>query len=114
LADEESARRAEKAWRLWSQALEAHNTAKEAEDFQAVGVRLREALISLVEEVREANWTRDVEPEPKAGDFDGWLEAFTGTVLTGSENARLRKHIRSTGKTTWQLVNWLTHYKNAS
>lgn len=113
-ADEESALRAEKTQRLWSQALEAHNSAKEATDFQTVGVRLRETLLSLVQDVRSAKWTREVDPQPKSGDFDAWLVAIIGRVLAGSENARLRKHVQSNGKSAWQLVNWLTHYKNAS
>ena len=35
------------AWRKWEQAAEALDSAEEAEDFQAVGMRLREGLITF-------------------------------------------------------------------
>jgi hypothetical protein len=39
------------AWRRWEQAVEAMTTATEAEDFQAIGVRLRECLVSFAGEI---------------------------------------------------------------
>jgi hypothetical protein len=39
------------AWRRWEQAVEALTTAQEAEDFQAVGVTLRECPVSFAAEI---------------------------------------------------------------
>jgi hypothetical protein len=35
-------------WRLWEGAVESYDTAEEAEDFQAVGMKCRESLIQFV------------------------------------------------------------------
>jgi hypothetical protein len=37
-------------WRRWEQAFEPYDSGDEAENFQAVGVRLRERLISFIGE----------------------------------------------------------------
>lgn len=113
-ADQESVDRATKTLRLWDQAVDAFNTAREAEDYQAVGVRLRETLLTLIHDVRDADWTKAVDSQPKAADFASWLDVIAQNALAGDDNRRIRKHLRSTGATTWQLVNWLTHYRNAS
>jgi hypothetical protein len=36
------------SWRRWQQAFEAYEAGDEAENFQAVGVRLRECLVSFI------------------------------------------------------------------
>ncbi|OLT25490.1 hypothetical protein BJF82_12760 [Kytococcus sp. CUA-901] len=41
------------AWRLWEQAVESLDGGREAEDFQAVGVRLREAMVTYAGEVAD-------------------------------------------------------------
>lgn len=41
------------SWRRWQQAFETYDSGDEAEAFQAVGMRLRECLISLGETINE-------------------------------------------------------------
>ena len=36
------------------------------------------------------------------------------TICAGDSNKQLRQHLRNTAKETWQLVNWLTHDKDAN
>jgi hypothetical protein len=55
------------AWRLWEQAVEMMTTGREAEDFQAVGVRLRECLVSYAGEVASDDLVPEGEGPPKGG-----------------------------------------------
>ena len=50
-ATDEDIWRTPRAWRQWEQAHESLDAAEEAEDFQSVGARCREVLITLVEEL---------------------------------------------------------------
>ena len=59
-ADEDEREFAEGAWQPYSQAVEAMNSTNDAEDFQAVGVKCREALLALARENRDAPWLGDV------------------------------------------------------
>jgi hypothetical protein len=45
-------------WRRFRRAVEAMDDAEEAEDYQAVGMRCREALITLGAEHQDAAWVR--------------------------------------------------------
>ncbi len=100
-----------RAWRKFEQAAEAMNQADEAEEFQAVGMRLRECLIAFAQDV-----TPDVDvptEPPKRADFKGWAELIAQTAAPGSSNAAFRAYLRTTSKETWDLVVWLTHASNA-
>lgn len=46
------------SWRRWEQAFETYDTGDEAEDFQAVGVRLRECLVSFLGETTSNEMVR--------------------------------------------------------
>jgi hypothetical protein len=102
------------AWRRYEQAAEAHNEADEAEDVQAVGMRLREALVTFVGEIATDMMVPEGSERPKKADFVGWTELAANTFAPGSRNARLRAYLKAIAKNTWELVNWLTHDKNAT
>jgi hypothetical protein len=100
-------------WRRWEQASESLDQAHEAEEFQAVGMRLRECLIKLVGALgRKSMVPEGVEP-PKRSDFVHWAELIAGTIAEGSSAQEVRGYLRTISKSTWQLVNWLTHARNA-
>lgn len=61
------------SWRRWQQAADALTTAQEAEDFQAVGVRLRECLVSLAAEVMIDDLVPESAPSPQ-GRGRRWLD----------------------------------------
>ena len=62
------------SWRRWQQAFEAYDSGDEAENFQAVGVRLRECLVSFVGETSNDEMAPEGQEPPKQADFKGWTE----------------------------------------
>lgn len=96
------------------QASEAFDQADEAEEFQAVGMRCRECLLALIEELAQGNDIGQDEGLPKAGDFVSWNERIANAVAPGASAEYIRGYLKSTGERAWRLVNWLTHAHNAT
>jgi uncharacterized protein with PIN domain len=71
-------------YRKMVQASEALDRANEAEEFQAVGMRCRECLLTLVRELAEEIAVPPGEALPKAADFVAWDERIANTVAPGS------------------------------
>lgn len=84
-------------------------SANEAEDFQAVGIKCREDLIALVQEHADAEWVGTLASAPKRSDVKGWGDVFAQKLTHG----RMRAYLKGLFETTWDLVVWLQHYKNA-
>jgi hypothetical protein len=101
------------AWRRWRQAGEALGAAREAEDFQAIGMRLRECLVSVAGEVAHDDLVPEGTQAPRGADVVGWLRLLMGRLAGGRESAQLRSYLHKVTKETWDYVNWLTHAKNA-
>lgn len=101
-------------WRRWETAAEAIDFAREAEDFQAVGMRARETLISLVKALQKDVQLRAIIEAPKAADFLGWFPLIADHFARGSRNERVRGYLKAAARETWQLVNWLTHTSRAN
>jgi hypothetical protein len=99
--------------RRMDQADEKKNLAVEVEDFQSVGMLLREALIALVGALRRRVTLSDDDERPKDADFTGWSDALMNKLCPGPSNEQLRRHLKNTAKETWQLVQWLTHSHSA-
>jgi hypothetical protein len=102
------------SWRRWEQAFEAYDGGDEAEDFQSVGVRLRECLVSFVAETRSDDLVLRGETRPKDADFKAWTELLANYLASGSASAKLRSYLKKNAIETWEYVNWLTHAKNAA
>ena len=100
-------------WRRWEQAFEAYDSGDEAETFQAVGVRLRECLLSFVGETTSAEMVPEGQESPKQADFKGWTELLANTLAPGEPSAYLRSYLKKLAVETWAYVNWLTHAKGA-
>jgi uncharacterized protein with PIN domain len=100
-------------WRRWEQAAEALDLAEEAEDFQAVGMRCRECLLELVQAASHPSMVHPGEEAPKRGDFIHWSEIIARTIAQGHSAEEVRGFLKAAAKTTWQLVSWLTHARNA-
>jgi hypothetical protein len=100
------------AWRRWGQASEAFDAADEAEDFQAIGVRCREALVSFVQDVADPSMVPEGEEAPKAADVIHWTELIANNIAPGASNERVRGYLKAQANATWELVGWLTHAKN--
>jgi hypothetical protein len=76
-------------------------------------MRCRESLITFA---REASGVVEVGKKtlPKASDFKGWSELIANTIASGERADRRRGYLKSAAKSTWELVNWLTHASNAA
>lgn len=96
------------------QAEERLDAAVEIEDFQAVGMLLRESLISLAQALRRRVLIQDHVEKPKDADFVGWTELLMNELCSGGSNKDLRQHLKNTSKESWQLANWLTHTRSAT
>jgi len=101
-------------FRRQEQAKARFDGAVEAEDYQAVGMQLRECLISLVAAVRRRTNLSSTTEKPQDANVIAWTELLIGELCPDSSNKELRQHLRSLSKDTWQLVNWLTHHRNAT
>jgi hypothetical protein len=88
--------------------------AEEVEDFQAVGMRLREALLSLASTLASLGLTDGTRGAPKSGDFKAWAELAAGVLAAGAGGEQLRGLLKGTSEKTWTYVNWLTHARRAT
>lgn len=113
-ADVENATPFDEVLRRQEQAKHRLDRAVEAEDFQAVGMVLREALLSLIAALRRRVDVPNAGDQPKEADFAGWVNLLFDVLCPGSSNKELRQHLKNTARETWQLVNWLTHDRNAN
>jgi predicted Zn-ribbon and HTH transcriptional regulator len=93
---------------------DAFDAADEAADFQAVGMRCRETLLTLVREVSEHTNVPVGDQVPKIGDFVGWSDLIANHVAAGGSAEFTRGYLKSTADRAWRLVNWVTHARNAT
>jgi hypothetical protein len=96
------------------QAEERHGAAVEVEDLQAVGMLLRESLISLTSAVRRRVAIDQGVERPQEANFIAWCDLLVNQLCPGSSNKNLRQHLKNNAKEAWQLTNWLTHTRSAT
>jgi predicted Zn-ribbon and HTH transcriptional regulator len=111
--DAEAPQPFDEVFRRMDQAERKHDAAVEAEDYQAVGVQLREGLVSLIDAMRRRVEVRSDDPLPQASNFLGWSDVLMNALCPGSSNKELRQHLKNTSKETWQIANWLAHHRSA-
>jgi hypothetical protein len=119
-ADSEEPTPFDEVFRRQEQAKQRYDSAVEAEDYQAVGMQLRECLLSLVvasrrrieldESARELVLTQRL----KDADFKGWTNVLISQLCRGRSNKILRQYLKTTADKTWELANSLTHDRNAT
>ncbi len=113
-ASEEEQDRLAGPWRRWTQAAEALDRADEAEEFQAVGMRCRESLIAFARAVATEGMVPAGQNAPKRSDFVHWSELIADAIAHGGSAAEMRAYLKAIARSTWNLVNWLTHAANAT
>jgi hypothetical protein len=96
------------------QASEAFDQADEAEEFQAVGMRCRECLLTEVRELIDGSDIPRGDDAPKAADFPAWNERIANALAPGGSAEHVRGYLKTTAERAWRLVNWLTHAANAN
>jgi hypothetical protein len=112
-APEDSRDRFIKVWRRWENAADAVDSAKESEDYQAIGMMCRETLIELVKTMQPLlSFDAKTEP-PKSSDFCQWVPLIVDKYAAGKRNAYIRGLLKNTATEIWQLVNWVTHTTSA-
>jgi len=112
--DEQEPSPFDEVFRRQEQAKTRHDQAMEAEDYQAVGMQLRECLISLIAAVRRRLELPLSAELPQGANFNGWSEVLINKCCPGESHQELRQYLKGVSKDTWQLVNWLTHHRNAN
>ncbi|MDN4644188.1 hypothetical protein [Arthrobacter sp. PsM3] len=100
----------ETAWRKYAVAVEALGEANDAEDYQAVGVRLREAMIALVKDQAAHDWVADISDPPQLANIKDWLQIF---AVKMTSKRRQRAYVRAIWEKTWDLVVHLQHDSTA-
>lgn len=100
-------------WRKWEDAASSGDKGEEIEDFQSVGMKCRECLIQLAKSLGTREIVPKGQPQPKQADFVEWSELIADSIAPGESNQSIRAYLKTTSKSTWSVVNWLTHYGNA-
>lgn len=104
----------DEVFRRVNQAEKRFEMAVEVADYQAVGMQLREALISLIVAMRRRAAISSSTEQPQDANFVAWSELLLNHMCGGASSKELRQHLKNTAKETWQLVNWLTHDRGAN
>ncbi len=77
-------------------------------------MRCRESLIAFAREASSVVELDDKAPLPKGERLQGRSKLITNTIAAGASAERRRGYLKSAAKSTWDLVNWLTHAGNAT
>jgi hypothetical protein len=98
-----------RAFQAIAAAHDALGQAHEVTDYQTVGVRCREALLTFTAIAQVAiPWTGDDE-QPKKSDFKAWVDHVCSAALSGESNKHRRQLFKTQADAAWAFVNWLTH-----
>lgn len=90
----------------------AERLAQSVSDYQAIGVRCREALLELIGVAQDAAvWT---DAPPKRANFRDWTDVICNALLPGESSKERRSAIKNALVTAWTFSNWLTHAKSAT
>ncbi len=82
-------------------------------DYQAIGVRGREALLAFVAATQDAaEWTQDA--PPRRGDYRAWAEIICNVALPGEGHKERRHLFKTMLNEAWTFANWLTHAHSAT
>ena len=100
-------------WRAIDEASEALRHAEEVEDFQAIGVRCRESLITFVHVAQDLIQLPDGQVRPKSSAFPAWSEMIANSILSGATHKDRRRLLKSSADSAWQFAHWLTHARGA-
>ena len=78
--------------------------AEEADDLQAIGVRCREVLITLVDELKINELTNDLNKQIKKADVKEQLGTLYDYLAAGNSMRKIRSHVKASAESTWELV----------
>jgi hypothetical protein len=95
-------------------ASESVDRAREVEDYQAVGMRLRETLLTLAAKLADLGYQTDAgAADLQQGNFKAWAAVCAEAVAAGSSAQHLRALLKALSEKTWNYAAWLTHARSA-
>jgi hypothetical protein len=101
------------AYRYLEEAQDALQHSVEVADYQAIGVRCREALLAFASAAQTViPWTSKDE-SPKKADLKAWADHICNVSLAGAEHEQRRHLYKTLLESAWKFVNWLTHAKSS-
>jgi hypothetical protein len=98
-----------KSSRRFEATSEALDAARDVDQFQAVGVMLREALLALVRDLADPSLVPSGTEEPKLADFIHWSELIIDGLTEPHCLKESRPALKRAAKDAWQAVGNLTH-----
>jgi hypothetical protein len=100
-------------YRSMQEAADALGHADEVADYQAIGVRCRESLLSFASAAQHVlPWTAK-EEAPKKADLRAWVNHICSVALPGDSHDQRRALLKSSLESAWKFTNWLTHSKGS-
>jgi hypothetical protein len=103
----------QQCFRALGEASEALSQAGLVADYQAVGVRCREALLAFTTIV-QALIPSTPEPALKMADLKSWATYFCEVALRGESQKARRQLLKAMIESAWDFANWLTHTKSST
>jgi hypothetical protein len=95
------------------EATDALAQAQNVADYQAMGMRAREALLAFVGAAQDiAEWT--TEPAPQRANFRAWTDLICNAALAGASQEERRRLFKTMLIEAWVFSNWLTHAHSAT
>lgn len=102
------------AYRYLSEADDALQQAQEVADYQAIGVRCREALLAFAAAAQTVlPWTGPGDA-PKKADMKGWADHICAVTMSGASHENRRHLFKTLLDSAWKFANWLTHSKGST
>lgn len=100
-------------FRYLQEANEGLHQAHEVADYQAIGVRCREALLAFNRAAQTViPWNLEQEP-PKKADLKAWADHICSVALSGDSHEHRRHLFKTLLESAWKFTNWLTHTKSS-
>jgi predicted RNA-binding Zn-ribbon protein involved in translation (DUF1610 family) len=100
--------------RLATEASDELKQAEKVSDYQAIGVRCREVMLTLVAAAQVVMpWTGPGEPPQKAN-LKEWADHMCKIGLPGQAHKDRRKLLKTLLISTWDFNNWLAHTKSST
>ncbi|MGA9137712.1 MAG: hypothetical protein WBZ39_07250 [Methylovirgula sp.] len=100
-------------YRCMAEASEALDHAQEVADYQAIGVRCREAMLAFTSAAQIVMPWPSSESKPKSADFKAWVDHICAVSMAGETHEQRRHLFKTLLESTWKFSNWLTHAKSS-
>ncbi len=100
-------------YRLLAEAHETRSQAEEVADYQALGVRCREALLAFVGVVQVVMPWTSAEVAPQKANLKEWADHLCEVSMSGATHKERRHLLKTQLEAAWRFTNWLTHSQSS-